>query len=869
MAYNGIRDIDIEKTWCLKSPLNFTRYFFKELYNRRFVIGKHHVMIADALTKVLNGEIKKLIINIAPRYGKCIDPDTRVLTNNGIKLAKEMRANDLVYSFDDGKVTLERCQGIEYAKKESVRITMSSGRHITCSSDHPMLSTFGYREASSLSPGDRIVALRGIIDGCLAIDENELDFITIMLFDGCCTDTLRFSNGGDSVLPIMLGACNNLGIGVKQYKCNATWDYNLLGGNSGVARELLVEYGLSGKNSHEKRIPSSWFGLSLKQKYRFLDLMFATDGYVSVKAGTLGITLANRGLIDDIQYMLSTIGVISNICYKPNDHYGAWALSIPRSESIKLLNKLTFFHKRSKALMLLNKKAVCITDSFPYDIIREEKLTYVTSKRPFRCTSSKNITRSKFERLASHIPSLGKYIHDDFYYDKIESIEKVGVIDLVHIGVDNTHNFIANGLVSHNTELAVKNFIAMGMGINPRSKFIHLSYSDDLARENSEGVQNIMNSPSYQRLFGTKPTTVKTKKWSTPEGGGLYAVSSGGQVTGFGAGLVEDEDAQIDENDLDEYWAVPGMGFGGAIVIDDPIKPDDALSYTIRENVNNKFDTTIKNRVNSRNTPIVIIMQRLHENDLCGFVMDQEPGEWTVLSIPCIQANSDTGEDEALWPFKHTLEELYKEQQKNKWVFDTQYMQNPQPKEGLMYESKFKTYVLRPAASYVIRKAYVDTADEGKDYLCAIIYDETDIGNFVLDVLYTQRGMEYTEPKLAEMLTKYSVDVANIESNNGGRSFSRAVERLLRQMGNNNTRIKWFFQSLNKESRIYSNSASVSNLTYFPERWDKLFPEFHRDIVSYMKIGTNKHDDAPDALTGTVEKREPVRRNTGSSAGYF
>ena len=66
----GYRDIDIIKTWTLQGTLNFTRYFFKERYKRKFVVGKHHVLIAQALDRVLAGESTRLIINIAPRYGK-------------------------------------------------------------------------------------------------------------------------------------------------------------------------------------------------------------------------------------------------------------------------------------------------------------------------------------------------------------------------------------------------------------------------------------------------------------------------------------------------------------------------------------------------------------------------------------------------------------------------------------------------------------------------------------------------------------------------------------------------------------------------------------------------------------------------------
>ncbi len=418
------------------------------------------------------------------------------------------------------------------------------------------------------------------------------------------------------------------------------------------------------------------------------------------------------------------------------------------------------------------------------------------------------------------------------------------------------------------TELAVKNFIAMGLALNPKAKFIHLSYSDDLALDNSSGVQAILTEPEFQRLFTARPTSRNSKKWYTNEGGGLYAVSSAGQVTGFGAGLVDEEEADAEAQaeefaeELDELTSCIDAAeeFGGAIIIDDPIKPDDARSPLVREKVNQKFETTIRNRVNSRKTPIIIIMQRLDEDDLCGYLQKLEPGVWKVLSIPCIYTN-EKGEECALWPFKHTLAELHELRGKNSWVFDTQYMQDPKPLEGLMYENGFKEYEVIPATRKRIVKNYTDTADTGADFLCSITYVETEIGNFVLDVLYTSKAMEYTEPKTAEMYTKHAVETAVVESNNGGRSFARAVESQCRIMGNSKTRIKWFHQSENKHVRIFNNTAAVQNLTYFPKGWEKLWPQFHKAITSYMKVGTNDHDDGPDALTGTIEQRKKGKSN--------
>lgn len=421
------------------------------------------------------------------------------------------------------------------------------------------------------------------------------------------------------------------------------------------------------------------------------------------------------------------------------------------------------------------------------------------------------------------------------------------------------------------TELAVKNFISMGLALNAKARFIHLSYSDDLALDNSKAIKEILNEPEYQRLFSTRAINHNAKRWDTNEGGGLYAVSSAGQVTGFGAGLVDkDEDDGELKSAVEELEKAitASEEFGGAIVIDDPIKPDDALSTTIREKVNMKFETTIRNRVNSRRTPIIIIMQRLNENDLTGYLKAHDSEQWEVLSIPCIYTD-ENGEEQALWPFKHTLKELYTIKDSSSWVFETQYMQNPKPLEGLMYENEFKEYETLPITQQKIVKNYTDTADTGEDFLCSICYVETEIGNFILDVLYTQKPMEYTEPKTAEMITKHAVGVAVIESNNGGRGFARNVEKQCRLLGNNRTKFKWFHQTENKDIRIFTRSAEVQNLTYFPKGWKKMYPAFANEVLNFKKVGTNAHDDACDSLTAMVEKRNSVKKqNVAELFGY-
>ena len=238
--------------------------------------------------------------------------------------------------------------------------------------------------------------------------------------------------------------------------------------------------------------------------------------------------------------------------------------------------------------------------------------------------------------------------------------------------------------------------------------------------------------------------------------------------------------------------------------------------------------------------------------------MELEPDEWEVLSVPCISYNED-GEEEALWPFKHTIEELHKIESANQFVFDTQYMQNPKPLEGLMY-SKLRTYEILPMEQS-IRKNYTDTADKGADFLCSVCYVETPSGMYVTDVLYTDKPMEYTEVKTAEMLLLNGTQLVKVESNNGGEGFARNVEKNVRLQGTPvalKMNFTSFFQSLNKNVRIFSHSAEVQNLIYFPSDWETRWPQFAQAVKGYRKVGRNAHDDAPDVLTGMVENFTPV-----------
>ena len=211
-----------------------------------------------------------------------------------------------------------------------------------------------------------------------------------------------------------------------------------------------------------------------------------------------------------------------------------------------------------------------------------------------------------------------------------------------------------------------------------------------------------------------------------------------------------------------------------------------------------------------------------------------------------------------LWPERHSLESLEQRRALDPFRFDCMYQGHPSSKEGLLYGDNFKTYDTPTGSDEIIRKAnYTDTADTGTDYLCSICYDVLKGGQInITDVLYTQAPMEETEPATAQMLLRNGTRAALIESNNGGRGFARNVQRKATAV-----HVEWFHQSGNKESRILTNSATVLQNIRFPEGWRLRWPELYAHLTTYKRLfKANKNDDAPDALTGIVEK-EIINKN--------
>lgn len=241
-------------------------------------------------------------------------------------------------------------------------------------------------------------------------------------------------------------------------------------------------------------------------------------------------------------------------------------------------------------------------------------------------------------------------------------------------------NVPPRSLKSHMASIA---FPAYLLGHDPSSQIICASYAQDLADKLAGDCRSLLLSDFYRELFPA--TRLATKRpalnnFMTTEQGFRLSTSVGGVLMGRGAD-----------------W----------MIVDDPLKPDEALSETQRKSVNDWYDHTLVSRLNDKNTGcIILIMQRLHEDDLVGHVLRH--GGWELLSFPAIAENDETYDictpfgkrtfsrqrGEALHPERESLETLscIREIQ-GEYHFAGQYQQTPSPLGGGMVKiSWFKSY---------------------------------------------------------------------------------------------------------------------------------------------------------------------------------
>lgn len=380
------------------------------------------------------------------------------------------------------------------------------------------------------------------------------------------------------------------------------------------------------------------------------------------------------------------------------------------------------------------------------------------------------------------------------------------------------------------TELAVVNFIAWALGRCPDAEFIHTSYSGTLAVANSFMAKLMVESDEYRDIFPEVLLRHDSKSkgdWRTTAGGVVYATGSEGTITGFGAGKMR-------------------PGFGGAIIIDDPHKADEARSDTMRKNVIDWFSNTLESRKNGPDTPIILIMQRLHESDLAGFLLAGGNGEkWEHLCIEAIQPDGT-----ALWPAKHTIEQLRVMEQANPYVFAGQYQQRPAPLAGGEFKpAKIEVIDASPANVRWVRGWDLAGTKDGGDWTAGGLLGVTPEGRYVIGgmerVRESPEGVEATMKATASRDGSLTTVAIPQDPGQAGKSQVRALTRLLSGYPVSSKPVTG---DKVQRARPFAAQVNVGNVLMVRGDWNQPLIEEMRNFPN------GSHDDQIDALSTAFDE---------------
>ena len=274
-------------------------------------------------------------------------------------------------------------------------------------------------------------------------------------------------------------------------------------------------------------------------------------------------------------------------------------------------------------------------------------------------------------------------------------------------------------------------FPAFILGHDPSAEIVCVSYGQDLAEHTAINTRRLMTSPMYEDTFATRLVSRRAKlsELRTTEGGTRLATSIDGMLTGRG---------------------------GNFLIIDDPLKPSEAASRTQREAVNRWYDNTTITRSNDKENGVkIVIMQRLHEDDLVGHLLRR--GDWELLCLPAVAEADERHEirtisgtkvivrreGEALHPERESLERIKEVREAmGPYVHAAQYQQRPSPEGGGIVKLEwFNRFDLAHPPKFDRVVLSWDTASqpsELSDYSCCTIWGVSGRKAFLIHV-YRER----------------------------------------------------------------------------------------------------------------------------------
>ncbi len=324
------------------------------------------------------------------------------------------------------------------------------------------------------------------------------------------------------------------------------------------------------------------------------------------------------------------------------------------------------------------------------------------------------------------------------------------------------------------TETIARSFIAWSLGNDNTRKFMYISYSDELCKRISAEVRDLIKSKFYQSIFGVqKFLQDNSSDFILQGGGGCFFTTLKSAITGFHA---------------------------HTILIDDPIKVSEMHSKSARDAVNLNFSGSVLSRLKDNESSVIILMQRLGDEDLCGYLLNAKNfdesvrSSWSVLKLQAINANKQVYKigrftytreaKEALFPARHSIEQLeFLRLQMGEDEFATQYLQEPQASEaGFFLKEYYKMipfYELGEFNSYI----FVDNAQsinvKSDNRAIGVIAVDNYKGMeryTLLDLSYGIWDEEETIAQIIALAMEYQKAKIYIEKEGGGETLTRLLE---------------------------------------------------------------------------------------------
>src|SRR5712664_443011 len=378
------------------------------------------------------------------------------------------------------------------------------------------------------------------------------------------------------------------------------------------------------------------------------------------------------------------------------------------------------------------------------------------------------------------------------------------------------------------------------LGHNPSERVVAVSYSDALAKTHANDLRRVVTDPIYQAVFPKMVLARETdSEIHTTLRGRRYATSIGGKLTGRGGDLT---------------------------IIDDPLKPGDALSEVTREGVIEWYRSTLVTRPDDKQVArILVVMQRIHVDDLVGYLLESDAG-FEVLSLPAIAQSTTTYElgsgrthtrekGDLLHP-AHEPAEVLQDIKKNmgSMQFSAQYQQAPEPPGGKIIKRKMLRYYSaverRPTDRLVLSWDIALSEQETADYsACVVLLNRGDL-YYVIDVIRGKFPFDRLKDKIIEVKERYG-KAASLVIEDSGISYG-----LIQSLREKHINVVDYKPKGDKQERLISQIDLFMGGSVLLPKDAPWLEAFVAEPLSFP----GRHDDQVDALAqGLAWRREEWR----------